>query len=219
VSCEQQRESSGEVRDFLISLAEPGPRPGGGAAAAYGASVGLALLEKIAGLEAKRPENIGQTKAFWEMLLARLKSVSERLAQLREEDGRVYAMLTESRKAYGTASDGYSSALRHATQVPLEIMKEVPRALACAEEIGARCKRHLLSDLLAACELLAGGSRSASCIVEANMRLFADKSVQTHFRRELNRIQEEVFHLLEQIRALGLSRLDASSGSGTEPMP
>ena len=35
------------VDSFIDALAKPKPVPGGGAAAAYGASVGLALLEKI----------------------------------------------------------------------------------------------------------------------------------------------------------------------------
>ena len=204
-------------KGFLESLAEARAIPGGGAAAAYGASVGLALLEKIARLEAKRHAGIAESEAFWEVLLARLMRISGRLAHLRDEDGRAYATLAESRKISGSGSEFYYRALRYATEVPMEIMKEVPRALACAKDVGGRCKGHLLSDLLAACELLSGGSRGASCIVEANLRLFADRPVKESLESELHRIKREVLHCLEEIRELALSRLGPSDERTTKP--
>ena len=41
---------------FLEALARPEPVPGGGAAAAHGACVGLALLEKIVLVELRRSD-------------------------------------------------------------------------------------------------------------------------------------------------------------------
>ena len=80
---------------FLQDLARPRPDPGGGAAAAYGANLGLALLEKVVRLEGRRrPQPLGEAGFDWDTALARLRRLVETLVRLREEDVRAYVNLS-----------------------------------------------------------------------------------------------------------------------------
>jgi hypothetical protein len=56
---------------FLTELARARPDPGGGAAAAYGARVGLALVAKVIHLELQRPNREAPEVLCWRALLAR----------------------------------------------------------------------------------------------------------------------------------------------------
>ena len=59
---------------FLEQLAQPRPDPGGGAAAAYGGMLALALLAKVVQLEAQRPSNQGN-RQDWEEKLEEIKQL------------------------------------------------------------------------------------------------------------------------------------------------
>ena len=76
---------------FLQELAQPRPDPGGGAAAAYGARLGLALLEKVVLLEGRRRRPPAGASAFtWEQALARLRRLSAVFSELQEADVQAY---------------------------------------------------------------------------------------------------------------------------------
>ncbi len=71
---------------FLKELAQAKPDPGGGAAAAYGAGLALALLEKVVRLEANRRRPDNRLRLRWEDTLERLRRISETVARLQDED-------------------------------------------------------------------------------------------------------------------------------------
>ena len=88
------------MNSFLKELAKAQPNPGGGAAAAFGARLGLALLEKVVCLEGQRPVNPkGYQGLAWEETLARLRRLAELLRELQERDVQAYSRLTAARVA------------------------------------------------------------------------------------------------------------------------
>jgi formiminotetrahydrofolate cyclodeaminase len=80
---------------FLEALARPEPVPGGGAAAAHGACVGLALLEKIVLVELRRSDIPSESR--WQNLLEEVRRSSTTLLRLRDEDGEAYVRFAQAR--------------------------------------------------------------------------------------------------------------------------
>lgn len=154
---------------FLQALAQARPDPGGGAAAAHSAALGLALLSKVVQLEHRRqgPE---KTSAFpWHDLLGRVRLVAGALQRLQAEDVEAYCQLTRARTQGDP--DEMAAALEEAVACPLRIMQQVQEGLALMAQAGPGCAPHLVADLLVACELLAAAFRGAYHIARANLPL------------------------------------------------
>jgi len=168
---------------FLQALAQPRPDPGGGAAAAHGAALGLALLEKVVRLEQQRPGREEKSGFPWHDLLTRVRKAAEGLARLQEEDVRAYDHLARARTK-GDPGD-LAAALEEAVACPLRILHHAREGLDLIGEVCAFCKPHLVSDLLVACELLGAAWRSAHHIARANLPLMPDRSERENQAREL----------------------------------
>jgi formiminotetrahydrofolate cyclodeaminase len=152
---------------FLLALERSTPVPGGGSAAAYAASVGLALLEKIVRLESERPRPAAEERHDWEGLLGRVRHSAETFRRLREEDSETYVRLAEARRSRD--EQAIREALEQAIACPVEIMKGANEALLLAREAGERCKVHLVADVLVVLQLLWAACRGAYHIASANL--------------------------------------------------
>ena len=190
---------------FLKALAQARPDPGGGAAAAHGAALGLALLSKVVQLEHRRQGPAGAHVLPWSDLLARVRLVAAALLRLQEEDVQAYFQLTRAR----TKGDPIevAAALEAAVGCPLRIMQQAQEGLGLLAQGGAGCALHLVADLQVACELLGGAFRGAHHIARANLPLMPQDS-----RRDV--WDEDLYHTLsaleaefQQVRAGLLGRL------------
>jgi formiminotetrahydrofolate cyclodeaminase len=187
---------------FLDALAQGRPDPGGGAAAAHGAAMGLALLEKVVRLEQQRQ---GVGGGFpWDDLLRRVRQVSDALHRLKEEDIRAYFNLTQARGSGDPSM--LSGALEEALGCPLRIMQQAQEGLALISQGGAQCKMHLLSDLLVACELLGAGFRGAHHIARANLLLMHRSSQRTVWADDLAHTLKAAEIVLQQVSGELLGR-------------
>lgn len=156
---------------FLLALERSTPVPGGGAAAAYAASVGLALLEKIVRLESERPRSAPAERRDWEALLGRVRRSAEIFRRLREEDSEAYVRLAEARRSHDEGV--IHGAWEQAIACPVGIMEEAHDALLLAREAGEHCKGHLAADILVVLQLLRAGWRGAYHIASANLGMAA----------------------------------------------
>ncbi len=177
------------TNSFLEQLSQPRPDPGGGAAAAYGGMLALALLAKVAQLEALRPSNQGN-RQVWEEKLEQIKQLTADLDRLREEDVRAYFNLAQTR-ASACHDPVRKEAVAYALQVPQEIMGRAREALALVAWTGARCRKHLVSDLQVAREFLGAASQGACHIARANLPLVADASQHREAAQKLSRAAHE----------------------------
>ena len=109
---------------FLEALAQARPDPGGGAAAAHSAALGLALLSKVVQLEHRRQGPKRNPGIPWSDLLARVRLVAAALLRLQEEDVQAYFQLSRAR----TKGDPIevAAALEVAVACPLRIMQQAP---------------------------------------------------------------------------------------------
>lgn len=173
---------------FLEALAAPKPIPGGGAAAAHGACVGLALLEKIVLVELKRDQITSDYS--WSDLLQEVKASSRALLQLRDEDGKAYMCFAKA-KTFGKSDEDILEALKQAVESPMAIMKEAKSSLDLVARAGNHCKGHLLSDLLVVCELLRAAINGTHRITQANLGLMPAGSLRNSYLSEVNKLQRK----------------------------
>lgn len=173
---------------FLEALARPeNPVPGGGAAAAHTALVGLSLLEKIVRVEYRRHTGNQSGNTFWVDLSNRVENSARVLRGLRDEDGRCYMRLVDTKSA-GKNESAISQAVEQAIDCPANIVKNAVEALDLVLPAAKQCKKHLLSDLLVVAELLDAAGRGACRIVQANLRLCADPVLKARYRKRLARL-------------------------------
>ncbi len=161
------------------------PIPGGGAAAAYAGSVGLALLKKVIRIEMRRHH--GAPEHFsWDELLGQVSALDKSLYRLRDEDGRSYMQLAEV-KGSGKSEAEVASALKAALDCPMKIMEQAHEALGYVSQAAERCKAHLLPDVAVVCELLGATVRGADHIVRANLHRMADPILKADYQNRRNR--------------------------------
>ena len=177
---------------FLKALALARPDPGGGAAAAHSAALGLALLEKVVRLEHQRQGPARNPGFPWDDLLARLSVVSAALLRLQEEDVKAYFQFARARTKGDPES--LAAALEEAVACPLRIMQQAQDGLVLMAQVGAGCGVHLISDVLVACELLGAAFRGAYHIARGNLPL-----MRQDFKRDV--WDEDLSHTLGALEA------------------
>jgi formiminotetrahydrofolate cyclodeaminase len=191
------------VDSFLDALAKPEPVPGGGAAAAHGACVGLALLEKIVQVELQRSRD--SSEAEWRNLLQEVKKSSSTLLRLRDEDGRAYVRFAQA-KNFGKGKTEVFEALQQAIECPVSIMEEASKTLDQAARAGSRCKGHLLSDLLVVCELLRATISGVHRIAQANLSLMEASPGRNEYEDRLEQLLSDSKKLYESVVSVLLQR-------------
>jgi len=154
---------------FLDLLAQPLPNPGGGSAAAHGALVAIALLEKIVRIEMGRCRE-NTNAPLWPDFLDEVRKATAELVNLREQDGRVYARLSAARQDTPRA---LGEALDEAIGVPVRIMHTAAAIIDLAGRVGQACARHLIADVQVSCELLTAAVEGSYHIARANVGLMA----------------------------------------------
>ncbi len=184
---------------FLKDLARAQPNPGGGAAAAYGALLALALVEKVLGLEDRRRPPEENPLSPWERQLKRLSYLSASLSQLQEEDVQAYLNLARARKE-GVRDPQLLAAVKQAIRVPREIMARAQEGLEAVAWAGQRCRRHLVSDLGVAVEFLAAALNGAYHIARANLPLVAETALRRQLADDLAEMARRGQETLMKVR-------------------
>lgn len=160
---------------FLEKLAQTQPDPGGGAAAAYGARLGLALVEKVIKLEVRRAARDQKQTHLWQENLIKVRKFEAALARLQDEDVQAYLNLARVR-ASGAQGQKLAAAIQEALAVPRQIMEQAHQGQHLLSWVGDHCRRHLVSDLLVACEFLEAALTGAYHIACANLPLIIETS-------------------------------------------
>lgn len=197
---------------FLKELAKAQPNPGGGAAAAFGARLGLALLEKVVCLEGWRPvDPRGHQGLAWEETRGRLRRLAKSLWELQEQDVQAYSRLSAARAA-GDAQR-LTAAAQEAVNCPEEIARQAAEALKLLAWAGECCRRHLLSDLLVGCEFLGAALRGAHHIAGANLPLVGQEATRQSLARKLRQAWQRDEALYSRVQGALLARSESRVSS------
>jgi methenyltetrahydrofolate cyclohydrolase len=194
---------------FLDELAKAQPNPGGGAAAAYGSAVGLALLEKVVKLELKRPKNHKAVRLFWEERLAQVLRLKEELERLRDADVAAYMNLARALREGGRE---LPAALEEAIECPRRIMAGAFGGLKEAAAAGDKCRKHLVADLHVAAEFFGAALLGAYHIAAANLPLLDSPEVRQNRAGKLEALLRQGNLTLQGVRRLLTARTSSAGG-------
>jgi formiminotetrahydrofolate cyclodeaminase len=197
---------------FLNQLSQARPDPGGGAAAAYGAGVGLALLTKIIRLEKARPYNDASHAAFWAEQLIAARRLTRIFQHLRQADVGAYLTMAQA-LAVRQQGANLQKAVEEATRCPWQIMEQALAALDLVGAAGERCRSHLLSDLLVATELLGGALQGAYHIAAANLPLIKAAGLRQEWVARLSQASHQGLEATLRVRSQLLARAHAANHS------
>ncbi len=169
------------VSELLKAFSSPDPTPGGGSASALAASIGCALLIMVASLTRTRSNTADEHHAL-AAAASMLFPVRDRLLELIDRDSQAYDDVVRAYKLPKASADektartaAIQSALRGATEVPLEVMRKSVEALEHGVEIARMGHRAAASDVAVALELAGAGLRGAALNVRINLEGLSDR--------------------------------------------
>lgn len=186
--------SNYSVRDLLDAFSSTAPAPGGGAAAALAGALGVSLLLMAAGIRSSRP-NESAGSAELADASDRLRSLRPAMESLADRDAEAYTSVIAALRMPADAGErrrvALESAMRAATEVPLDIMRASRRALHEAPVVAAHSIRSTHGDVGVAIELLRAAVRSAGITIDANLASLKDAEYASAVKTERQRLEAE----------------------------
>jgi formiminotetrahydrofolate cyclodeaminase len=199
------------VAQLMAALSSPEPTPGGGTAAAIAGAMGASLLVMVTGL-AKSRTNTDDEKTALAGARAAIEPAIARLTQLADEDTTAFNAVmaafklpkaTDEEKAARSAA--IQSALRGATDTPLQTVRVCVDALHHGGVVGEHGNRSAASDAGVAIGLLKAAADGAAANVRINLDSLKDESYKSATRQALEAlIADAARHADQAMRALAV---------------
>ena len=173
------------VGEVLAALASPNPTPGGGTAAAIAGAMGTSLLVMVSGL-AKSKNNTDDEKAALAKARTAIEPITKRLTDLADADAASFdAVMAAYRLPKATDEDkaarttAIQSALRGATEVPLETLRACAAALEHSRAVADYGNQSADSDTGVAIGLLKAAASGAAANVRINLGGLKDEAFKS----------------------------------------
>ena len=173
------------LSQFLSVLGSDSPAPGGGSAAALVASLGIALVEMVARINAKRNAKNSKNR------IDTLRRLRMRAENLITQDAKAFMALSRVFKEKRKGAR-FQQALKVGARVPLEICEFSSQALSIALLEKNRTSRWLASDLVEAALLLEAAFGSGRLNVEINLGQITDKNFVFKIKKRLDFLEHKV---------------------------
>lgn len=141
--------SEKSCKEFTDELSTKAPVPGGGGASALVGSVGVALGSMVANLTAGKKKYAEYEKDI-QRILVEAAELKDHILGLADEDAKVFEPLS---RAYGIPKDDperdiiMENALREASGVPLDIMRDCCKAIDMHAELSVKGSTLAISDV------------------------------------------------------------------------
>jgi formiminotetrahydrofolate cyclodeaminase len=171
---------------LLDAFASASPAPGGGSASALAGALGISLLLMAIEIRTSRPSGLPESFELADAA-EQLRSLRPTVASLVDRDAEAYSSVLA---ALRMKVDG-ESAMRSATEVPLDTMRACRRALREAQVVAAHAIRSTHGDVGVAVELLRAAVRAAGITVDANLASLKDADYVSLVRTERQRLDAE----------------------------
>ena len=196
------------LRDLLDAFSRPDPTPGGGSASALSSAVGASLLMMVAALPRTRHGSDADRDALTAAAGA-LAGIRDRLAASIDEDTAAYdGVVAAYRLPKGSADEqaerkaAIQRALRAATDVPLEVMRQSARALEEATVVAGHGYKSASSDVGVAIAMLMAGSAGAHLNVDVNLDAIADETYRGTVGDEARDLMERTGRIAQRAEDL-----------------
>lgn len=184
------------LTSFLDELSSASPSPGGGAAAAFAGATGASLVAMVCRLTIGR-KSYQHVDAEFQAMLPRAEALHKQLLDLMAQDADAYTAViaayqlpkeNDAEKMARTAA--VQNALKHASEVPLEVAQACAEVLALSEKAAAEGNKNAASDGGAGALLAEAGLRAALLNVEINLGLIQDEAFVNRMRDEVEPLKK-----------------------------
>jgi formiminotetrahydrofolate cyclodeaminase len=185
------------VEDLLDAFASSDPVPGGGSASALAGAMGVSLLMMVAGLPKTRTGTPEEAADLSEAS-SRLRPLRDTLTSLIDKDSAAYeAVLAAYRLPKGTDAEksarhaAVETAMRGATEVPLDTMRACQQALRGALVIVKNGNTNAATDTGVGIQLLLASLRGAGMNVDVNTGSISDAAYVSRVKAERDELESE----------------------------
>ena len=199
--------TSSPLRDVIAAFASPDPTPGGGSASALASSVGASLLVMVASLPKTRNQS-EDDRAALTFAAGALTGIQHQLTEAIDADSAAYDRVVDAYRlpkatdAEKTARKAaVERALRHATDVPLGVMRLSVDALKHAQAVAAHGHGAASSDVGVALALLQAGLEGARLNVRINLGAITDRAYVEAVTAESERLSGQMSGLKRDVIA------------------
>jgi formiminotetrahydrofolate cyclodeaminase len=189
------------LADLLAAFSSPDPTPGGGSAAALSSAIGTSLLLMVAALPKTR-NGSEEDRTALNAAQQELSALRDRLTAAIDGDTAAYDGVVAAYKRpkasaeeQAARKEAIQQALRAATDVPLDVMRDSMRALEASTVVARHGYKAALSDVGVAIAMLRAGTTGAHLNVGINLESIADASYRA-------RIGDEARDLIERAAAI-----------------
>ena len=179
--------------EFADALAAKVSVPGGGGAAAYVGALGVALCSMVGNFTAGK-EKFAAVEDDVQRMLADGEAIRTKLIDLVAADAEAFFPLS---KAYGipkddpTRAEVLEEATKNAIVAPVEMMREICKAIELLEEMGEKGSKMLISDVGCGALLCRAALEAASMNVFINTGSLTDRAYADEINAECNAMLDE----------------------------
>ncbi len=201
------------VQTFLDQLASKASTPGGGSAAAIMGAMAAALASMVANLTVGK-KNYENVQGDMEKMLRQTEDLRGKLTDMINADVEVfdkvmaaYGMPKESDEEKNQRSNAIQTALKEATDVPLECAKLCAEVIRLCEPMAEKGNTNVISDAGVAVVAGYAALRSAALNVYINVGNIKDKEFAEDRRQQLEDTLEGMDKLTDEIYELVKGKL------------
>ena len=201
------------VQTFLDQLASKSSTPGGGSAAAIMGAMAAALASMVANLTVGK-KNYENVQGDMEKMLRQTEDLRGKLTDMVNADVEVfdkvmaaYGMPKESDEEKNQRSNAIQTALKEATDVPLECAKLCAEVIRLCEPMAEKGNTNVISDAGVAVVAGYAALRSAALNVYINVGNIKDKEFAEDRRQQLEDTLEGMDTLTDEIYDLVKGKL------------
>jgi len=194
---------------FAEVLAAKESVPGGGGAAALVGALGIALCSMVGNFTTGKKTYVAVENDVQRML-AEAEAVRIKLIDLVQQDADAFYPLSQ---AYAIPRDDpkraqvLEEATKHACAAPVEMMRQICRAIALLEEMGEKGSRMLVSDVGCGALLCRAALEAASMNVFVNTKTLADRQFAQETEAECDAMLDEYIARAEACAASVMKRI------------
>ena len=176
--------------EFADELAGKVSVPGGGGAAAYVGALSVALCSMVGNFTTGK-KKYAEYEEDVQRMLAEGEKVRARLLELVEEDAAAFFPLSQ---AYGipkedpTRDEQLEKCTKDALAGPLEMMRQIAKAIELLEEMNVKGSRMLISDVGCGAVCAAAAMRAASMNVFINTKGLKDRDYAAKVEAEADEL-------------------------------
>jgi formiminotetrahydrofolate cyclodeaminase len=189
------------TEEFTQVLASKAAVPGGGGASALVGAIGISLGNMVGSLTVGK-KKYADVEADILFLMERGEKLRQELLRLMDKDAEAFAPLAEAYsipKEDPKREEVMEKALTAASQVPLEIMRTVCKALELIEEFSKKGSALAISDAGVAAVCCKGALQGAALNVFINTKSMKDSSLSEGLEREVDEMLRTYVPMAEKI--------------------